>query len=203
MGDLRTALMRSNADAVGAAAATRPSCILRSNADAVGAAAATRTSSIWHCIVIKLGQRPQPCEIDRFWRSASVVEQQYARAQRRNHVCAVFSLAAADFACMLVPYDASLGSGALCSKERLRPLRQPSGSCESTNHTPRRREQQKTAPTRSLWHKRCLAAAASARTRERWTPLWRNSWRRSCVAPVGMATLTSYVHAWIAARTST
>ena len=56
--------------------------------------------------MIKVGQRPQPCEIDRFWRSASVFSNGTARVRAQNHVCAVFSRAAASaclYASVLLP----------------------------------------------------------------------------------------------------
>ena len=76
---------------------------MRSNADAVAARQASDIPS--HCM-IKVGQSPQPCKIDRFWRSASVLSIDTARVRAQNHVCAVFSRAAASaclYASVLLP----------------------------------------------------------------------------------------------------
>ena len=73
---------------------------MRSNADAVAARQASDIPS--HCM-IKVGQSPQPCKIDRFWRSASVLSIDTARVRAQNHVCA-FIAAAEPRACMLVSY---------------------------------------------------------------------------------------------------
>ena len=130
---------------------------MRSNADAVGAAAATRASCIQRHCMGKVGQRPQPCEIDRFRRRASVGSNDAARVRAQNHACAVFSRSQAR--CMNASVLLSLASlsGPFCSPKRLRTPRSPSGTCESTTHALRRRVNSVDARTHA-----CLAKHSSS-----------------------------------------
>ena len=57
-------------------------------------------------------------------------------------------------ACMLVSLQPLARLRRRDAKRAAPPTRLTSGRCEGTNHTPRRREQQKSHQRGSLWHKR-------------------------------------------------